>query len=273
MTTNNNWFTTNLKDRTRENLCKLDITITPYEFVKGDFYEMCNKQAQELSEHHNKLYLAYSGGLDSEFVLQVFNNLKLDITPVIVITPFNETESQYALTYCKERSIVPEIVHYTKNDIIDKLKQKSIDRGYFSLLGGLPLVICDLVNQTGGKLITGYGDPFSITPGLQPIHPISERLEMSEWDYYLDTYDNSHPSGFFTYSLEVFYSLLNQIKYDIPTQMAKYKLYQLTPRKKMYWEEEFYAIFRDIKIDVEYNYCIHKKELFRQLDSYIHSEK
>jgi hypothetical protein len=268
MATKNNWFTTNLKDRTKENLCAFNITLTPYEFTRGNFYEMCNNQATELYEHHDKLYLSYSGGLDSEFVLKVFNDLKLDITPVIVMTPYNDIETQYALKFCKERSIIPEIVSYTETEIVDRLKEKSIDRGYFSLLGGLPLIICDLVNQAGGKLLTGYGDPFTITPGLQPTHPISEKLEMSEWDYYLDTYDSNHPSGFFTHSLEVFYSLLNQIRYDIPTQVAKYSLYRLTPRMKMYWKDEFYAIFREMKRDFDYNYYIQKTELFNQLDSY-----
>lgn len=268
MTTKNNWFTTNLKDRTSENLCAFDVTLNPYEFVKGNFYEMCNKQARELYDQHDKLYLAYSGGIDSEFVLKVFADLKLDITPVIVMTPYNEMESSYALKFCKDRQITPEIVNYTANEIVDKLKEKSIDKGYFSLLGGLPLLVCDLVNQTGGKLLTGYGEPFTTIPGLQPDHPISERLEMSEWDYYLDTYDSSHPSGFFTYSLEVYYSLINQIRYDVSTQKAKYLLYQVKPRMKMFWKEEFYAIFREMKKNVDYNYYIQKKDLFKQLDSY-----
>lgn len=268
MATKNNWFTTNLKARSIENLCAFDISLNPYQFTKGDFYEMCNKQAIELYEQHDKLYLSYSGGLDSEFVLKVFKDLQLDITPVIVMTPYNEAESLDALKFCKERSIIPEIVNYTRNEIVDKLKEKSIDRGYYSLLGGLPLVVCDLVNQTGGKLLTGYGDPFSITPGLQPTHRISERLEMSEWDYYLDTYDTSHPSGFFTHSLEVFYSLINQINYDIPTQTAKYELYKLTPRMKLYWKPEFYAIFREMKREFDYSYYIQKNKLFDQLNKY-----
>ena len=198
--------------------------------------------------------------MDSELVLKTFIQEGLPITPVITDTPFNRIESEWAYNFCKNNNIKPQVLDYDKNDFVDKLKEKTIDRNLFSLLGGIPLVTCDEVNKVSGKLITGYGDPFQVHSGIQPNDPISTTLCFSEWDYYLDSYDNTHPSGFFTYDLGLFHSLITQIDYNCKLQEAKSKLYGLLERPKMFWEEEFYSIFREIKLDVEHHDCLISKE-------------
>lgn len=270
MATKNNWFTTNLSERSPENLCNFDVIIKPYEFETGIFLDNAKRVAKELSDIHGRLYLGYSGGLDSEFVLKTFHEQGLPITPILIDTPFNQLELAWAYNYCKENNIKPEILSYSKNEIIDKLKEKTIDKGFYSLLGGLPLIICDEVNKLGAKSITGYGEPFTTIPGKQPNHKISTRLEFAEWDYYLDVYDNSHVSGFFTYDLGLFHSLIQQISYGVSTQSAKYNLYQVTPRQKMFWQEEFYVIFREMRLqfDMEHNHYIQKRDLIREINKY-----
>ena len=146
---------------------------------------------------------------------------------------------------------------------------RSIDKGWFSLLGGIPLIVCDYVNQTGGKLMTGYGDPFSVYPLVQPNDPISTTLEFSEFDYYLDCYDETHISSFSTSDLPVFYSLINQISYDLGYQQSKYELYQVEPRVKMFPDKIFYEVFRSIQNTTgKYNQFVKKEELFLELEKY-----
>ena len=268
MATKNNWFTTNLAARTKDNLCDFEISIKPYNFKKGIFLEEAKRVARDLVYEYDNLYIGYSGGLDSEFVLKTFYEQGLPITPVLIDTPYNNLESEWALKFCKDRNIKFEVLSFTKNEIIDKLKQKTLTQGFYSLLGGLPIIICDEVNKIGGKLLTGYGEPFTTIPGLQPNHKISTKLEFCEWDYYLDTYDRSHPSGFFTYDLGLFYSLVEQIRYDCATQVAKYEFYNLPSRQKMFWKKEFYNIFIELKIEVEHNYYIEKNTLFQDLNNY-----
>ena len=247
--TKNDWFTTNLSERTRSNLCDLKLGLQPYEFEDQRFLDVARKTARDLCDTFDNLHLCYSGGSDSEFVLQTFSLTGLPITPVLIDTPFNQYEMGFAYEQCTRYGAKPMVLSYTKNEIIDKLKERSLDRGLFSLLGGLPLVACDAVNQVGGKLLTGYGDPFSIISGLNPTHPLSTTLEFSEWDYYLDSYDSSHPSGFFTYDIALFHALISQIEYGAPVQQAKCDLYDVPYRMKMYWKEEFYQIFRDIRLE------------------------
>jgi hypothetical protein len=271
--TKNNWFTTNINNRTPTNICDFKITINPYKFELSDFHLNATRVAYELTDSYNKLYIGYSGGLDSEYVLKTFHKQNLPITPIIIDTPYNKFENKWAFNYCKEINVKPEVLTFTENEIVDKLKEKTIDRGFYSLLGGLPLILCDEVNKIGGSLLTGYGDPFTVIPGHQSYSPISTKLEFSEWDYYLDAYDSSHPSGFFTYDLGLLYSLINQINYSCHAQKAKYILYQLPERIKMFWKKEFYTIFREMKtkIDVQYNYYIEKSVLSKDLNKYIKS--
>lgn len=270
MSTKNNWFTTNLNSRSLANRCDFSVNISPYRFVNKSFEQASKDTAQELYAKYNNLYLAYSGGLDSEYVLKVFNNNGLKIVPVILRTPFNELESNYAIRYCNQNSIKYELVEFSKRDIIYKLYEKTCSQGLYSLLGGVPLILCDIVSNSGGRLLTGYGEPFTTIPGIQPEHPLAETLEFCEWDYYLDNYNIDHPSGFFTYDLSLFSALISEIQYGISTQLAKYTLYQLTPRPKMFWSKEFYNIFREIvtPFTFEHQCFISKTNLINKLTSY-----
>ena len=175
--TKNNWFSTNLKDRTPTNFCDFEIQMFPYEFNHDSFINQAKRVAHELAEKHDNLYVCYSGGLDSEFVLKTFYEEGLPITPVLIYTPYNQFESEWAYNFCKEKGIKPEVLSFSKNEIIDRLKQKTIDRNLFSLLGGLPLIVCDEVNKQSGKIITGYGDPFAVQAGNIKDEMIQNRLQ------------------------------------------------------------------------------------------------
>ena len=53
--TKNNWFLTNLKDRTPTNFCDFEIHISPYEFNHDSFTNQAKRVAHELAEKHDKL--------------------------------------------------------------------------------------------------------------------------------------------------------------------------------------------------------------------------
>jgi hypothetical protein len=263
----NNWFTTNLSQRSSTNLCDFEIYINPYEFKPDTFNNNANRLAKKLYEEYDNLYLTYSGGIDSEFVLDTFYKLGLPITPIIMVTPYNMVESQYAFKYCNERKIRYEVLSYTKEKILTELYKKTYNRGWFAPLGGIPLIACDEVNKVGGKLLTGYGECFKSEKN-DPDGQLSTLLDFCEWDYYLDEYDSSHPSGFFCYDLPLFHSMFTSISYEKSTQQAKYELYGLEPRPKMYWDDEFYYIAGQLAhINYRPDYHIQKTELLELLDS------
>ena len=274
--TENNWFTTNLGERTLENSKdhQFEVFLKPYKFQKSSFKEAANTLAKRLSEEYDNLYLAYSGGMDSEFVLKTFHELGLPITPVILCSPFNELESNFAIKYCEDNNIKADIIDLDKKTFIQELYNRTYTKNYFSLVGGIPLYLADYVNSKGGKLITGFGDPFTITPTSGISHSIAyfgPTVEYSEWDYYLDEYDNSHPSAFFTYNIEVFYHLIKDMDHTVSVQEAKSRLYDVEYRPKIHMTDEFYTLFNELqKFQVgRYSSIVSEKALMTKLKQYI----
>ncbi len=78
------------------------------------------------AEKQGNLFLCYSGGLDSEYVLAVFKSLGMPITPIIMRTQYNDHETQYAFKYCDENSITPVVIDldYDKYDFVSKTKEQ-----------------------------------------------------------------------------------------------------------------------------------------------------
>lgn len=240
----NNWFSTNLKNRDK-GMCDFKITIEPYKFITNGFHRDCADAAYDIANRYDNLYVSYSGGLDSEFVLNTFIESNIPITPVLIKTSFNQEEYEYALKYCKSRNIQYVVIEYSSSDFVYKLHEKTHKRNLHATLGGLPLLVNDYVKNKNGYLVTGYGDPFDIRDGTlhqiehYPTSPISHNLHISEWDYYPEHYDSDNPNAFFTYNLSIFYSMISEVDYEIPFQQAKAKLYGLENRKKMFFSYDF----------------------------------
>jgi hypothetical protein len=234
MSTKHNWFTTNLEKRQEDKSIKFDISISPYKCEIDTFYNNAKRVALEMSNSFSSLYLSYSGGLDSEFVLNTFVENDLKITPIIVSTPYNKREYEYALHFCYEKKIKPVLLKYNEVDIIEQLYKRTIRRGLYSLQGGVPLIACDYANANNGNLITGCGEPFPSSGDV-----MSSDIIFNEWDFYLDSYDNTHMSGFFNYDISLFHSLINLNHNEDDVQSAKSKIYNLRLRPKMKWDISF----------------------------------
>jgi len=259
--TKNNWFCTNLYSRDTTNYNDFKLFIKPYQFKDIPFIQACRKQAKFLHEQHGKLYLAFSGGMDSEFILKTFNELHLPITPILIETPYNVLESTWAKLYCTRNNITVEVISLTGEQFINELKVRTVDRGLPILLSGIPSYISDYIGKDN-YLLTGYGDPFNDK------HDRIIDFKFTEWDYYLDVHAPQHPSSFFNYSLEVFYSLIKNFDYKLPLQEAKAKLYEIDIRDKIYWDDKFYKFQRNFVIphNLKTNINIDKSVLLKYLE-------
>ena len=113
---------------------------------------------KSLSQRTSPLYLCYSGGLDSEYVLNVFLQLGMNIQPVIMNTQYNHPETKYAFKLCNEKNIKP--------IIIDLDYDKFIESGKFIELATKTkcsayqyIANMWLTSQIDGTVITGDSDP------------------------------------------------------------------------------------------------------------------
>lgn len=123
------------------------------------YFEETSIVAQMIWEQKSSpLYLCYSGGLDSEYVLGVFSTLGMPIRPVIMKTQYNYPETKYAFKYCEERNINP--------IVIDLDYDKFIESGEFLEIATQTkcsayqyIANMWLTSQIDGTVITGDSNP------------------------------------------------------------------------------------------------------------------
>lgn len=248
MTVKNNWISSSLDQRTSENLCDFSITINPYNFIKDSFLNNAKRVAIELSSQHNNLYVLYSGGLDSEFVLKLFIENNLPITPVTLVTPFNKNELAYAVKFYKKYNIKPFIINYTDTDLlINKARSICRQKGWFSFLGAIYYDILETISLKNGIVINGNGEPFFT--GQNEIN--QNKIVFNEWEFYERYTSTNHIGGFFTYDLALHHSMITEVNLSNDINISKSKLYNLEYRKKLVWDRSFFDLIDNIPNNVK----------------------
>ncbi len=115
--------------------------------------------ALDLHSNYDNLYVAMSGGIDSEFVAQTFLNLKIPFTPIIGnIENINELDIWWALKWCKDNNKSPVILDIKIEEWINRFT--GISSKYCSRFGqatGTMSYINDYVINQQGNLVTGAG--------------------------------------------------------------------------------------------------------------------
>ena len=115
--------------------------------------------AEDLYANYTNLYVAMSGGIDSEFVAQTFLNLKIPFKPIILkVDDLNELDIWWAFKWCKENNIEPVVLTETTENWVDKFISVSKEHcGRFGQGTGTMSYINEYVIQHEGNLVTGAG--------------------------------------------------------------------------------------------------------------------
>ncbi len=92
-----------------------------------NIYNSCNE----------KLYLLYSGGMDSEYVFSILLQLGIKFTPVIIkLNPnYNNHDLKYAFEFCESKGITPQIIDidfdkFVKSGLIVDIARSIKSSGY-----------------------------------------------------------------------------------------------------------------------------------------------
>lgn len=223
MLTKNDWLKTNFVERTLNKNIPFKAIINPYEFVETDFHTASKNLCLELSDLYPKLAVAFSGGMDSEYIVRKFHSLKIPILPIIVVCR-NPFEERHALNVCKELGIVPKIIQLSEYDFLGYYKKYLYDTlavpGYNSTQVVVAKEYCDSVKYTmitGGNLI-----------GEDDIIQDKNFIWISDVDLYVDVIN------FYLYNMEIVYSMLPK-EYEKGTTWQEYKshLYGIEYREKI----------------------------------------
>lgn len=127
----------------------------------SNYHEKTIEVAQEVySNRQGKLYLMYSGGVDSEYILSIFLELKIDITPVIVrLKPhYNEHDIKYAFEFCESKKLKPLIIDIDFDSFVRSGKIIDIALEYQIAAYQFPSTFYAM-SQLDGTVITGNHGP------------------------------------------------------------------------------------------------------------------
>jgi hypothetical protein len=132
----------------------------PSRLIKSYYEEIVLAAELIWSQRQGPLYLMYSGGLDSEYVLSVFLKLGMEITPVILRmnNDYNAHDIEYAFWYCEEHNLKPTVVDLDFDKFVDSGELIRIAESVECAVFQLPASMW-LASQLDGTVITGDGNP------------------------------------------------------------------------------------------------------------------
>lgn len=218
---------------------KFSLEVNPGVLTGESFAEASVRVARELSDSYgSSLYLSYSGGLDSDYVLQTFVANRLAITPVVLVTGLNAEESQRALSNCRALSVEPLVLTLTPKNFLLQIYKLSVRHNFDVLLGLVPALVREHL-PPGVKLITGSGDP---TPDVGK----ATSAFIPEWCYYLDII-TVESNNFFSQDASLFSAFLSEANRSLPSQESKARLYGMPEAKKIRYDPPVYEFQRAIK--------------------------
>ena len=180
--------------------------------VKSYYEEACVAAEMVWSQKQGTVYVMYSGGMDSEYVINVFLSLGMDVTPVIMrLQPnYNDHDFQYALKFCNKRGLSYQIIDLDFDKFVSSGKMFEIatrnKAGRYELTASMWLA-----SQLDGTVLTGNDPPlllhrYKSMPGVY-----LEELEYIHSQFNCWRNDGIYGTPFFlSYTPEMMLAILNE---------------------------------------------------------------
>jgi hypothetical protein len=214
------------------------------------FDQACDQTAQEIYSQHKNLYVALSGGCDSENVANTFYRNNIPFTPVILIYDNVEDQEQvkeslYAVEWCKKHTIQPWIIH--SQDFVGSLEERTAfldvrPRLFFG--NATSAMLATHIKKHNGSLVTGY--QLEYYPDHEQMTYLEPQLGdyvgfvMEETDRYLETMcPDQHPWGFHYWSPDILAAFVNEWDTSMTMQENKANIYKVPHRPKLNYPKDF----------------------------------
>ena len=96
------------------------VDISPTTRKVGTYFEETVKTMEYVYANKvGKMYVLYSGGMDSEYVCEVLSHLKIDYTPVIIDFKLNSHDTKYAFDFCQRKNLKPVVIDFNYREFVD----------------------------------------------------------------------------------------------------------------------------------------------------------
>ena len=235
MATENDWVDSNIFERLLIPALSFHVRLRPHPFREMSFQDAADYTAKRIYEKNKNIFVALSGGADSDFVVRVFHRNNIPFTPIIVKTSGNFKELIWAYRTCDKLNLTPIILELNDAQYLNIYYEEVIKkiRGY-GIYSVPSIHACRYAKEHDGVLIIGEhmieGEKEDKN-GKKTIRP-----EMNEWDCYNEAIiGNEYSIPFFLYTIELTYAMLNAVE-EMPIDMWKCKLYGIDYRPIMSYE-------------------------------------
>jgi hypothetical protein len=271
MTTHNNWIESNIRFRLCVPSADYELYIRPYPFKEMSFHDAADYTAKLIYENNKNIYVSYSGGADSDFVVRCFHRNKIPFNVIIVRTSGNNEELSYAFKTCEELNIKPIILELSDRKYLEMYFEfvMKIIHGYgiYAVPG---IFACQYAKKNDGILITGEhlmeGEKADKS-GSFTIRPAS-----NEWDFYNEAFvGEEYNIPFFMYTIELIHAMTKAMHNRDPISKFKSDLYGIEHRPIMTYKfsQEFEIVAERINMSrmktADPNFELGTKEEFLKL--------
>jgi len=150
------------------------------------FVESCKAAKEVYDLKQGKVYMLYSGGVDSEYALSIFLSLGMDITPVIInLNPnYNDFDIKYATDFCNKKNISPLIINLDFNHFVKSgkfLEVSKICRSEIYHRAATAYV----AGQLDGTVLLGDGEPYIKKDSNDNWNIEIYEHDYAVWNYYV----------------------------------------------------------------------------------------
>lgn len=165
------------------------VEIDPPITKDASFHQMCLQTAEEIySQKQGKIFLMYSGGVDSEYILNIFLSLGIDIIPVIIkLNPnYNDHDVKYAFDFCQSKKLNPVVIDFDFEDFIESGKIIDIAQEFKIAAYQLPATFHCLDKINGTIVMGSHGPPHLslnqktnawVVDEIEPLHTVLKYFE------------------------------------------------------------------------------------------------
>jgi len=216
--------------------------------------DICEKTLYEIANTHNKLFLALSGGVDSEYIAKLLLKYDISFTPIILYWTegYNKHDIYYAEQFCQTNKLTPIYINISWDRYKEEIKRRAD-----IIKPSLPFSIVhtflsDAAEHLGGYLLSGSKNV------KYRFDNDSIIFEEHEREYIIDIWTHCKHPTFYQWSPTI---ISTWIQYIVPNRlMAKHKwyMYDVMPRPKYDGYEHLRELFKPLSLYCEDNFGKHE---------------